>query len=136
MSFDRSSLERERGSEIFSVAHPVKALPSLPAPTLFIDWQFGMQLTKKTAHSATFLVHHARIDKFGTISKWGGECFIEDQTFLAVVRFSSSPTPSPSRSSVSKLDGRYTGRLRKRDNLLTGEGGEPNHRTARNPGPL
>jgi hypothetical protein len=47
------------------------------------------------------------------------------------------PTPSP----VSKLDRRNTGRLRKRDNLLTGEGGkgmgeESNQMTARKPEPL
>ncbi len=46
VSFDRSSLERE-ARRFFSVAHPVKALSSLPAPTFFIDWQFRMQLTKK-----------------------------------------------------------------------------------------
>ncbi len=40
--------------------------------------------------------------------------------FLAVVWFSSSPTPS--HSPVSKLDRRFTGRMRKRNNLLTGEG--------------
>ncbi len=40
------------------------------------------------------------------------------------------PPPSP----VSKLDRRNTGRLRKKDKLLTGEGGvgeEPNHHTRR-----
>ena len=41
--------------------------------------------------------------------------------FLAVVSFGSSPTPSP--SPVSKLDRRHTGRLRKRDDLLTVKGG-------------
>jgi hypothetical protein len=52
--------------------------------------------------------------------------------FLAVVLFGSS-SPSP----VSKLDRRLRGRLRKRDNLLTGEGEEePNHKTARKPGLL
>jgi hypothetical protein len=54
--------------------------------------------------------------------------------FLAVVLFGSSPTLP-----VSKLDCRHTGRLRKRDKLLTGEGGgkgvgeESNHTTARKP---
>ncbi len=43
--------------------------------------------------------------------------------FFAVVWFASSPTPSsPPPSPVRKLDWRNTGRLRKRDNLLTGEG--------------
>jgi hypothetical protein len=46
------------------------------------------------------------------------------------------PSPSPG----SKLDRRHTGRLRKRDNLQTGEGEgmgeEPNHATAKKPGPL
>ncbi len=42
--------------------------------------------------------------------------------FLAVVCFGSSPTPLLP-SSVSKLDRRHTGRLRKRDNLMTGEWG-------------
>jgi hypothetical protein len=53
---------------------------------------------------------------------------------LAVVGFGSFPTPSP----ASRLDGRHTGRLRKRDNLLRGEGvgEEPNNTTARNLGPL
>ncbi len=46
------------------------------------------------------------------------------------------PHPPPPPSSVSKLDRRHTGRLRKRDKLLTGEGGkgvgeEPNHTTAK-----
>ncbi len=41
--------------------------------------------------------------------------------FLAVVWFASSPTPPP--PPLSKLDKRHTARLRKRDNLLTGEGG-------------
>jgi hypothetical protein len=50
--------------------------------------------------------------------------------FLSFVRFGSSPTFFP----VSKLDRRLTGRLRKIDNLLTGEGEkgvgeEPNHTT-------
>ncbi len=44
-------------------------------------------------------------------------------------------------SHVSKLDLRHTGRLKKRDNLLTGEGREgvgeePNHTTTRKPGSL
>jgi len=44
--------------------------------------------------------------------------------FLAVVWFGSLPTPfSHPLSLVSKLDWRNTGRLRKRDTLLTGEGG-------------
>jgi hypothetical protein len=46
------------------------------------------------------------------------ELFIEDQAFLAVVWVGSSLTPS---SAVSKLDRRHTGRLRKRNNFLTGE---------------
>jgi hypothetical protein len=60
--------------------------------------------------------------------------------FLAVIRFcySSSPTPPPSLD--SKHDRRHTGRLRKRDKMLTGEGGgvmgkEPNHTTVRKHGP-
>ncbi len=39
----------------------------------------------------------------------------------------------------STLDQRDTGRVKKRDNLLTGEGGRgsgPNHMTVRKPGPL
>ncbi len=45
--------------------------------------------------------------------------------------------PPLSPSSVSKLDQRHTGRRRKRDNLLTGKGGEKgNHTTARKLGPL
>jgi hypothetical protein len=44
------------------------------------------------------------------------------------------PPPPLSPSPVSNLDLRHTGRLRKRNNLLTGEGEgvgeEPNHTTA------
>ncbi len=43
--------------------------------------------------------------------------------FLAAVWFGSSPTPYLPPSTVSKLDRRHTGRLRKRDNLLGGGGG-------------
>jgi hypothetical protein len=54
---------------------------------------------------------------------------VEDQTFLRSYDFGSTPAPSP----VSKLDRRHTGRLRKRDNLLTGKGKgggvDPNHTT-------
>jgi hypothetical protein len=46
--------------------------------------------------------------------------------------------PHASQSSVSKLDMRHKERLRKRDNLRTGEAGskELNHTTARKPGLL
>ncbi len=60
---------------------------------------------------------------------------------LVVVCLARHPPPPP--SPVSKFDRRrrHTGRLRKRDNWLTGEGGrglleEPNHKTARKPAPL
>jgi hypothetical protein len=43
------------------------------------------------------------------------------QDILVVVRFGSLPYPTP-HSSVSKFARRHTGRLTKRDNLLTGEG--------------
>jgi hypothetical protein len=59
--------------------------------------------------------------------------------FLAVVCFGSSPTPCLN-SPVRKLKRRHTERLRKRDNVLKGEGEgvwkEPNHTMARKPGPL
>jgi hypothetical protein len=47
------------------------------------------------------------------------------------------PRPLPP-SPVSKLDRQHTARLRKRDNLLTGEGmgEEPKHTSARKPGSL
>jgi hypothetical protein len=73
---------------------------------------------------------------------WGAEPVLESiekmiyrgSGSLAVVWFGSSPTPP-----VSKLNRRrrHTVRLRKRDNLLTGEGGgkgvdqDPNHSTAK-----
>jgi hypothetical protein len=55
--------------------------------------------------------------------------------FLGFVCF-VDPPPPPSPSPVRKLDQRHTGRLRKRDSLLTGEVGEgmgvePNHTTVR-----
>ncbi len=54
----------------------------------------------------------------------GIECFIEDKAFLRLYDMApvSSPIPFP-LSPVNKLDRRHTGRLRKRDNLLTGGGG-------------
>jgi hypothetical protein len=57
------------------------------------------------------------------------------QAFTAVALFDSSPTPS--LPPVSRLDRRHTGRLRKRDYLLTREevgrwlGEEPNNVIAR-----
>jgi hypothetical protein len=41
--------------------------------------------------------------------------------FLAVYDLDPPPSPHPP-SPVSKLDRRHTGRLRKRENFLTGEG--------------
>ena len=49
------------------------------------------------------------------------EWFIEGQAFFEVVRFGASPTPS----TVSiRSTWRHTERLRKRDNLVRGEGGK------------
>jgi hypothetical protein len=55
-----------------------------------------------------------------------------------IIQLHARPLPL---SRQYKLDRRHIGRLRKRDNLLTGEGGEgagvePNHTTARKIGPL
>ncbi len=52
-----------------------------------------------------------------------------------------APNSSPPPPSVNKLDRRHTGRLWKRNILLTEEGGkgvgkEPNHTTPRKPGPI
>ncbi len=47
--------------------------------------------------------------------------FIEGQAFSQ--SYDSAPCPSPPPSYVSKLDRRYTGRLRKRDNMQSGEMG-------------
>ncbi len=47
------------------------------------------------------------------------ECIIEYYVFLPSYDL-VPPSPAPS---ISELDGRHTGRLRMRDNLLTGEGG-------------
>ncbi len=55
-------------------------------------------------------------------SSESNEWFIKRQAFSPVLWFCSSSTPSP--SPVRKADRRHTGRLRKSDNLLTGEGGE------------
>ncbi len=90
---------------------------------------------------ATFLAPYARIIHFAeNASKMAEvfftesiECFIEDQAF--------SPSHDLPPPPVSKLDWRHTGRMRKRDSLLTGERGygvgeEPNHKTARKPGLL
>ncbi len=60
------------------------------------------------------------------------EWFIEGQAFSPLSDLAPFPT-----SKVCKLDQRHTVRLRKRDILLTGGWGkEPNHKTARKPGPL
>jgi hypothetical protein len=78
-----------------------------------------------------------------TASQGTAYCFTRKNTILKKV-FSLSydlapPTPLPPYSD-SKLDRRHKGRLRKRDNMLTGEGEgvgeEPNHTTARKPSPL
>ncbi len=49
------------------------------------------------------------------------EWFIEDQTFMSPYDL-PPPTPNSPLSPISKLNRRHTGRLRKRDNLLTGGG--------------
>jgi hypothetical protein len=46
------------------------------------------------------------------------EWFIEGQAFLRSYDLAPRPPPSP----FSKRDRRHTGRLRKKDNLLTGDG--------------
>jgi hypothetical protein len=58
--------------------------------------------------------------------------------FLGVLLYGPYTPPPPALSPVSKLDRRHTGRPRKRDNFLTGEGmgDEPNHSTTIKPGPL
>ncbi len=45
--------------------------------------------------------------------------FIDDLAFSLLYHFGFSPTPFPLFRQYSKLDRRHTGRLRKRDNLLT-----------------
>jgi hypothetical protein len=66
-------------------------------------------------------------------SKW----IIENQAFLSFYGLAPSPFPHPPPLPLRMLHWRHTGSLRKRDNLLTGEGGgEPNHKTAKMPGPL
>ncbi len=51
------------------------------------------------------------------------EWFIEDQAFTPSYGL-APPPPHPTPSLVSKFDRPHTGRLRKRDNLLTGERGK------------
>ncbi len=50
--------------------------------------------------------------------------FTEDQAFYPSYDLAPLPPPPTSSSPVSKLDRRHTGRLRKRDNLLTRSGGQ------------
>jgi hypothetical protein len=52
-------------------------------------------------------------------SQW----FIEDQAFSQSLDLAHRPPPIPPPSPVRKLDRRLTGRLRKRDNSMTTEGG-------------
>jgi hypothetical protein len=68
------------------------------------------------------------------------ECIIEDQAFSPSYDLSPlpPPIPPPPTSTVSKLDRRHTGRLRKGDNFLRVggcEGGAKSYQ-ARKPGPL
>jgi hypothetical protein len=63
------------------------------------------------------------------------ESITEDQAFsVSVVCFGSLHPLAPLLPSCSKLEWRHTGRLRKRGNLQSADGGarEPNHTTARN----
>jgi hypothetical protein len=53
--------------------------------------------------------------------KWAGQRGLNDLSRTKLSWFGC--TPAPYRSPVSKLDWWHTGKLRKRDNLLTGEGG-------------
>ncbi len=65
--------------------------------------------------------------------------FIEGQAFFRSCDSAPRPPLGPSLPPpVSKVDRRHTGKPRKRNNLLTWEGAgvEPNHMTARKPGPL
>ncbi len=72
---------------------------------------------------------------FGSLSsnsESGERIFTEDQAFSSFYDLASAPVSFPDR--------RHTGRLRKRDNLLTGEGEgvgeESNPNTTRKPDPL
>jgi hypothetical protein len=64
--------------------------------------------------------------------------FVLSRLLFMIWLIAYKPPPPPSH--IRKLDRRHIGRLRKRDELLTGEGEEvgeePNHTTARKPGPL
>jgi hypothetical protein len=51
----------------------------------------------------------------------GIQWFIEEQAYSP--SYDLAAHPPPPTSPVSKLDGRYTGRLRKEDNLMTGKRG-------------
>ncbi len=51
------------------------------------------------------------------------EWFVEDQTVSPLYYLAPPPPPPHFSHHYSKLDRRHTGRLRKRDSLLTGEGG-------------
>ncbi len=71
----------------------------------------------------TIFIMNRKISKY---KKYYGQRVLIDlyrgPGYFAVVRFGSSPTPSP--SSVSNIDRRYTRKLRMRDNLLSGRGGQ------------
>ncbi len=52
------------------------------------------------------------------------EWFIEDKAFSPSYDL-APPPPPPLRPAISKLDWPHTGRLRKKDNLMTEEGEKP-----------
>jgi hypothetical protein len=81
---------------------------------IFNLWVYFIWVTQQWQKTFHLVKNGEKIPILISNSAYIIECFIEDQAFLAVVWFGSSPTPS---TSISKLDRRHTGRLRKGDNL-------------------
>ncbi len=90
----------------------------------------GVRLEISIQHKFYIPLHCINVR--GSVILHNIEWFIEGQAFSWSYDLVPRPPPPPS-CPVSKLDRRHTGKLKKRDNLLTGEGGEgvgeePNHR--------
>ncbi len=100
------TIEGEESGASLNVCSPLPPLPSpspFPvSPHCFNEWD-----------SRPWFIYEEKPE--------GIQCFIEEQSFSP--SYDLGAPPPPPTSPVSKLDGRYTGRTSKGDNLMTGKRG-------------